>query len=118
MLANRPLTHLKKLEGDVDAIAACNAIGIFKAANALRTVTLWGMCYHKTIPDLPWEHVEELSTRTPGAYALAFMHRATISCAGPIATAPSTREVSRPTHLPFFLAFGTCPYTSRRKPTP
>ncbi|KAL1724569.1 hypothetical protein EV715DRAFT_269059 [Schizophyllum commune] len=75
MLANRPLTHLKKLEGDVDAIAACNAIGIFKGADALRSVTLWGMCYHKTIPDLPWEHIEELSTRTPGAYALAFMHR-------------------------------------------
>ncbi|KAI4527295.1 hypothetical protein K525DRAFT_285244 [Schizophyllum commune Loenen D] len=75
MLANRPLTHLKKLEGDVDVIAACNAIGIFKRANALRSVTLWGMCYHKTIPDLPWEHIEELSTRAPGAYALAFMRR-------------------------------------------
>ncbi|KAI5885916.1 uncharacterized protein SCHCODRAFT_01175766 [Schizophyllum commune H4-8] len=75
MLANRPLTRLTKLEGDVDLLAACNAIGIFRGASTLRSVTLWGMCYHKTIPDLPWEHIEELSTKTPGAYALAFIHR-------------------------------------------
>ncbi|KAL1753517.1 hypothetical protein FB107DRAFT_292361 [Schizophyllum commune] len=74
-LANRPLTSLTKLEGDVDTLAACNAIGIFKGAKNLRSVTLVGMCYAKTIPDLPWEHIEELSTKTPGAYALAFMQR-------------------------------------------
>ncbi|KAL1675033.1 hypothetical protein EV122DRAFT_219417 [Schizophyllum commune] len=73
------LTQLQKLDGDVHVLASCSAMGLFKGLTTLRCVTLRGVPYDlrrtDVPPDLPWDHVEELTTFLPCEYALAYLQR-------------------------------------------
>ncbi|KAL1702250.1 hypothetical protein EV121DRAFT_210482 [Schizophyllum commune] len=78
-LDGRRFTCLQKLVGDVHVLAACSEMGLFEGLTALRSVTLRGVPYDMrrtdVPPDLPWDHVEELTTFLPCEYALAYLQR-------------------------------------------
>ncbi|KAL1713251.1 hypothetical protein EV715DRAFT_296294 [Schizophyllum commune] len=78
-LEGRQLSRLRKINGDVGVLAACNTIGILTGLTSLRSVTMHGALHHLErmtgTLDLPWEQIEELDTLLPCEYALAYLQR-------------------------------------------
>ncbi|KAI4520743.1 hypothetical protein K525DRAFT_202954 [Schizophyllum commune Loenen D] len=78
-LDGQRLLRLQKLNGDVEALVACSAMGLFEGLTTLRSVTLRGAPHHlehTTVAlDLPWEAIDELTTHLPCKYALPYVQR-------------------------------------------
>ncbi|KAL1691021.1 hypothetical protein GGG16DRAFT_113532 [Schizophyllum commune] len=78
-LDGQRLLRLENLNGGVEALAVCGAMGLFEGLTTLRSVTLRGAPHHlqrTTVTlDLPWEAIEELTALFSCKDALPYVQR-------------------------------------------